>query len=52
MTLDVQKRIQQNDRSWALAGFCGHGFKFGAVIGERRRSPSYSSGDCLGRRQG
>jgi hypothetical protein len=39
-------------RAWVLAGFSGHGFKFGAVIGETRRSPSYSSGHRLGRRQG
>ena len=47
--------VEPRGRAWLLAGFSGHGFKFGAVIGEAvaealagRRAGG--DGDRLGRR--
>ncbi|MGH6916266.1 MAG: FAD-dependent oxidoreductase, partial [Geminicoccaceae bacterium] len=34
VTEDERFIVQPIERAWVLAGFSGHGFKFGALIGE------------------
>lgn len=35
VTADERFIVERRDKAWVLAGFSGHGFKFGALIGER-----------------